>query len=115
MPAIPTDAELAAFADELRKWWSFDDRQFHTHSWHTREDFTKEKLPELLAAQRLEARGEVTEATIERAARAMRQRSLENLGISPAHEWETLSPKMKENLLSEARAALTAALNGEDG
>lgn len=36
------------FADELRKWWSFDDRQHHTHSWHSREDFIAEKLPELL-------------------------------------------------------------------
>ena len=36
------------FADELRKWWAFDDRQQHTHSWHGREDFIKDKLPELL-------------------------------------------------------------------
>lgn len=36
------------FADELRKWWSFDDGQFHTHSWHSREDFIADKLPSLL-------------------------------------------------------------------
>lgn len=39
---------VRAFAEELRKWWSFDDRQHHTHSWHTREDFIEKKLPELL-------------------------------------------------------------------
>lgn len=38
------------FANELRKWWSFDDRQMHTHSWHSREDFIERKLPELLRA-----------------------------------------------------------------
>jgi len=36
------------FAQELRKWWSFDDRQRHTNSWHTREDFIEKKLPKLL-------------------------------------------------------------------
>lgn len=36
------------FATELRKWWSFDDGQMHTHSWHSREDFIKDKLPQLL-------------------------------------------------------------------
>jgi hypothetical protein len=36
------------FADELRKWWSFDAGQRHTHSWHGREDFIAKKLPELL-------------------------------------------------------------------
>ena len=38
------------FAIELRKWWSFDDRQFHTHSWHSREDFIKDRLPAMLAS-----------------------------------------------------------------
>lgn len=41
-------AHVKRFAEELRKWWSFDDDQQHTHSWHTREDFIKDKLPELL-------------------------------------------------------------------
>ena len=45
--------DIKAFADELRKWWSFDDRQIHTHSWHDREDFIKKKLPELLRGHRL--------------------------------------------------------------
>jgi hypothetical protein len=40
-----TDLE---FAKELRKWWSFDDRQMHTHSWHSREDFIEKVLPKLL-------------------------------------------------------------------
>lgn len=44
-----TDQE---FANELRKWWSFDDRQHHTHSWHDREDFIEKRLPELLATIR---------------------------------------------------------------
>lgn len=38
------------FAAELRKWWSFDDGQMHTHSWHSREDFIERKLPELLSS-----------------------------------------------------------------
>lgn len=38
------------FANELRKWWSFDDGQQHTHSWHSREDFIKDKLPSLIGA-----------------------------------------------------------------
>lgn len=46
-----TRAEME-FADELRKWWSFDDGQMHTHSWHSREDFIAKRLPELLAAVR---------------------------------------------------------------
>lgn len=40
--------DAKSFAVELRKWWSFDDRQMHTHSWHSREDFIAKKLPELL-------------------------------------------------------------------
>lgn len=40
--------EADAFAIELRKWWSFDDGQMHTHSWHDRENFIK-RLPELIA------------------------------------------------------------------
>jgi hypothetical protein len=41
----------ATFAEELRKWWSFDDRQVHTHSWHSREDFIKDKMCELIDAE----------------------------------------------------------------
>ena len=37
----------AAIADELRKWWSFDNHQNHTHSWHCREDFIQKELPRL--------------------------------------------------------------------
>lgn len=61
---IATDVEVAAILQkelrqklveylskelsrELRDWWSFDERQQHTHSWHTREDFI-ERLPKLL-------------------------------------------------------------------
>lgn len=46
VPSPVTSA--ASFAVELRKWWSFDDGQMHTHSWHSREDFIEKKLPELL-------------------------------------------------------------------
>jgi len=42
------------FADELRKWWSFDDHQIHTHSWHSREDFIEQILPKLLKIVRIE-------------------------------------------------------------
>lgn len=31
----------------LREWWSFNEQQQHTHSWHTREDFI-EKLPAII-------------------------------------------------------------------
>lgn len=44
----PQAPELLRFADELRKWWSFDDGQMHTHSWHSREDFIERELPKLL-------------------------------------------------------------------
>ena len=37
------------FADELRKWWSFDNGQVHTHTWHSREDFIEKALPKLLS------------------------------------------------------------------
>lgn len=44
------EAAVHIVAAELRCWWSFDERQQHTHSWHTREDFIERRLPELLAA-----------------------------------------------------------------
>lgn len=49
-PVKPEDRDprVDAFASELRKWWSFDGGQMHTHSWHSREDFIEKKLPELL-------------------------------------------------------------------
>lgn len=34
---------------ELLKWWSFDDYQRHTHTWHTRTDFIFTELPKILA------------------------------------------------------------------
>jgi hypothetical protein len=37
------------FAEILREHWSFDARQQHTHSWHSREDFIQDELPKLLA------------------------------------------------------------------
>ena len=37
------------FAAELRQWWTFDNQQQHTHSWHSREDFIQKRLPALLA------------------------------------------------------------------
>lgn len=36
------------FADVLRSYWSFDEGQQHTHSWHDRENFIKKVLPGLL-------------------------------------------------------------------
>lgn len=55
---ITSDVERVTnkFADELRKWWSFDDRQIHTHSWHSREDFIERELPKLLRAAMRAAR-----------------------------------------------------------
>lgn len=43
------------FAETLREWWSFDDGQRHTHSWHSREDFIENELPKLLATASLPA------------------------------------------------------------
>ena len=34
----------------IRKWWSFDSNQQHTHSWHDREDFILNALPDLVDA-----------------------------------------------------------------
>lgn len=50
--ALQKASRVAAdqFAEVLREWWAFDDHQQHTHSWHTREDFIEDKLPELLAS-----------------------------------------------------------------
>lgn len=28
--------------ENIRRFWSFDDKQWHTHSWHSREDFIEE-------------------------------------------------------------------------
>jgi hypothetical protein len=46
--AVTRDEMIRGFAAILRKWWSFDDRQLHTHSWHSREDFIEQKLPGLI-------------------------------------------------------------------
>lgn len=43
------DMGWESFATELRKWWSFDENQQHTHNWHSREDFIEQKLPQLIA------------------------------------------------------------------
>ena len=52
---------VLAFADELYKWWTFDDLQQPTSSWQVREDFITQVLPDLLA--------EYAAAVRERAAR----------------------------------------------
>ncbi len=46
---VEDEKRLELFAEALRKWWSFDDHQQHTHSWHTREDFIEKMLPKLLS------------------------------------------------------------------
>jgi hypothetical protein len=46
----PTD--MAKLADELRKYWSFDNDQMHTHSWHDRENFIERVLPKWMDALR---------------------------------------------------------------
>jgi len=99
----PTNEELAAFAAELRKWWSFDDRQFHTHTWHTREDFIRDELPKLLAAQRFETT-EISEATVKRAAAGLLKNDPEFFRLLTAEELE-----------DSARAALKAAREHNDG
>lgn len=46
-PALPTDK----FVEILRKHWSFDNNQQHTHTWHDREDFIEKVLPSLLTKE----------------------------------------------------------------
>ena len=41
---------LKEAAESIRKHWSFDEQQQHTHSWHDREDFIEKVLPGLLGA-----------------------------------------------------------------
>ncbi|MBN9601856.1 MAG: hypothetical protein J0G33_02885 [Afipia felis] len=48
-PAPSVEVLIAKFAESLRRYWSFDDRQRHTHTWHNREDFIAEVLPNLIA------------------------------------------------------------------
>jgi hypothetical protein len=49
LPALARDeqGEMARFVARLRSYWSFDEAQQHTHSWHDRENFI-ERLPEML-------------------------------------------------------------------
>ena len=44
------DAAVNDFAGVLRKWWAFDRRQQHMHTWHSREDFIEQSLPALLTS-----------------------------------------------------------------
>ena len=44
-----TDTLVGRLQEALKQWWSFDDRQRHTHSWHTRTDFIYTELPKLVA------------------------------------------------------------------
>lgn len=51
------------FAAALRTYWSFDERQQHTNSWHSREDFIEKVLPDLLddfAQERIFGSGSLT-------------------------------------------------------
>lgn len=47
-PRSQEEERLAKFAEELRKWRSFDDQQQHKHSYHDREDFIEKRLLDLL-------------------------------------------------------------------
>ena len=44
-----TDTLVGRLQEALKQWWSFDDRQRHTHSWHTRTDFIYTELPKIVA------------------------------------------------------------------
>lgn len=41
---------LDSIPDELRKWWSFDNHQIHTHSYHSREDYIERLRARINAA-----------------------------------------------------------------
>lgn len=42
--------DVREFANVLRCYWRFDSGQQHTHSWHDREDFIRDRLPAMLDA-----------------------------------------------------------------
>lgn len=83
------DDRVKQFADELRKWWSFDDGQVHMHTWHDREDFIAKKLPELLAAP-LPAQ-EVTDGCYDCKRPYGNENGFPDL-IIPNDAWERISP-----------------------
>ena len=51
-----TDKE---FVETLRRYWSFDDRQQHNHTWHSREDFITDILPGMLQEIKRAVRKEI--------------------------------------------------------
>lgn len=92
---MTNDEAAKGFAAILRKWWSFDDRQLHTHSWHSREDFIEQKLPTLIDEIRRTAVAlpEPTEGQVE----ALRK----ELQVSSDHDYRPWS---------QIKTALSAAL-----
>jgi hypothetical protein len=91
------------FANELRKWWSFDDGQRHTHSWHDREDFIKKELPTLLC-RLLEAQaGEIEKLRTALESAAEKLEWSEKLHRERGHSWTAHIVGIAAN---HARAAL---------
>ena len=45
-------AAIVGLLTELRQWWSFDDNQRHTHSWHDRENFIEMLMQRAAAAEK---------------------------------------------------------------
>lgn len=102
-----TDTLVGRLQEALKQWWSFDDRQRHTHSWHTRTDFIYTELPKLVAP---------FEAEIERLTRDMHLMGMERDRIARNRDmWKDQCERQSaqltelhaaESLLSEAVKAL---------
>lgn len=76
-------------------------------SWPRRGQLEKWIETFRLAARRLEARGEISEAMVERAARALQGR------LSFVKPWDVVMETARQAYREDARAALEAALSGE--
>lgn len=90
-----TDTLVGRLQEALKQWWSFDDRQRHTHSWHTRTDFIYTELPKLVAP---------FEAEIERLTRERDEAEALAFKFNSGEEYQLLM-RMNNDLLARALAA----------
>jgi len=99
-----TDTLVGRLQEALKQWWSFDDRQRHTHSWHTRTDFIYTELPKLVAP---------FEAEIERLTRDMHLMGMERDRIARNRDmWKDQCERQSAQLteLHAAESSLSEAV-----